>query len=44
MNARGYYSRIINIGRQANPTFHEAQRDLAEVQKLTTLAQSRSSL
>lgn len=43
MNAQGYYSRIIKLGRRANPTYEEAQRDLARIVNLTTLAHSRFS-
>lgn len=38
MNAQTYYSRLINLGRRANPTYEEAQRDLARLQELTTQA------
>lgn len=35
MNAQGYYSRLIGIGRRANPTYAEVQRDLRALYSAT---------
>ena len=40
VNAQGYYSRLIGIGRRANPTYREAQRDLRALYS-ATLERSR---
>ena len=35
VNAQGYYSRLIGIGRRANPTYAEVQRDLRALYSAT---------
>ncbi len=43
MNPQHYYSRLISNGRRDNPTFSEAQRDLARMRELELRVRHRAA-